>query len=253
MTTMIKTTSTNIVERRFPARLRKSHKFPSLRNKHRVYDEVQNNQPILEKMDVLITKYIEDIGNPGEVVSLRNTLARQFLLTKHAVYPSEENLAKYNVQKDSEDNYSSKYVKTTLNRFAAFSLTITMNKDNPWTLEPWHVRNAFQKAHVIVPESAITMPKQQIKGPDLSLEKKEFFITLTINKKEQCYIRCRIFHWTSNQDERLPFVKYPWKFPREPLSAEDEEIAAKLPAIVPPEVDEDGELIIEKKRIAKRL
>lgn len=56
-----------------------------------------------------------------------------------------------------------------------------MNKENPWTLEPWHVRSAFRKAGVTVPESAITMPGHTISGPDMALEGKEFYVTVTVS------------------------------------------------------------------------
>jgi large subunit ribosomal protein L9 len=63
-----------------------------------------------------------------------------------------------------------------------FILNVSMNKEQSWTLEPWHVRAAFRRAHVIVPDSAITMPEYPITGPDMNLEGKEFFVTLTVAK-----------------------------------------------------------------------
>lgn len=59
-----------------------------------------------------------------------------------------------------------------------------MNKDMPWTLEPWHVKVSFRKSGYVVPEEAITIPKE-IKGPDMSLENKEFFVIVTVNDKKQ--------------------------------------------------------------------
>ena len=56
-----------------------------------------------------------------------------------------------------------------------------MNAEEPWTLEPWHVKSAFRKAHVHVPESAFTMPQEKISGPDMDLEGKEFYITVTVS------------------------------------------------------------------------
>lgn len=56
-----------------------------------------------------------------------------------------------------------------------------MNKENAWNLEPWHVRCAFRKAGVHIPESAITMPDNPISGPDLALEGKEFYVTVTVS------------------------------------------------------------------------
>lgn len=60
-----------------------------------------------------------------------------------------------------------------------------MNKDVPWTLEPWHVKASFRKAGFHVAEDAIQIPSKPITGPDMSLEDKEFYVTVTvcINKK----------------------------------------------------------------------
>ena len=56
-----------------------------------------------------------------------------------------------------------------------------MNKMEPWTLEPWHITASFRKSGFIVPEHAIEMPPAQIKGPDLSLQDKEFYVTVTVS------------------------------------------------------------------------
>jgi len=62
-----------------------------------------------------------------------------------------------------------------------FVLNISMNKEQNWTLERWHIRAAFRRANVIVPETAIEMPDHVITGPDMKLEGKEFFITVTVS------------------------------------------------------------------------
>lgn len=69
----------------------------------------------------------------------------------------------------------------TLKQLEEFILNISMNKEIPWTLEPWHVRASFRKAGVCVPESCITMPQQTISGPDLAIEGKEFFVRVTVS------------------------------------------------------------------------
>lgn len=56
-----------------------------------------------------------------------------------------------------------------------------MSKSEPWILEPWHVRTSFRKAGYVVPEHAITMPPITIKGPDLTLQEKEFFVTVKVS------------------------------------------------------------------------
>lgn len=62
-------------------------------------------------------------------------------------------------------------------------LSVVMNKDHPWTLKPWHVKLAFRKCGFIVPEEAITLPDKPISGPDMNLQDKEFFVTVTVSFK----------------------------------------------------------------------
>lgn len=124
----------------------------------------------------------------------------------------------------------------------------------PWTLEPWHVRTSFRKAGFVVPEHAIEMPPVTIKGPDLSLQDKEFYVTVTvsillcvcavllsydvkiydvllllqINKTEKVNVRCRIHHWATGLD-RLPWTEFHWKKPKEPLIPEQAAELEKMP------------------------
>lgn len=57
-----------------------------------------------------------------------------------------------------------------------------MNKENPWTLQKWHIRTSFRKCGYTVPEEAITMPDKPIKGPNMDLEDREFYVTVTVRK-----------------------------------------------------------------------
>lgn len=59
-------------------------------------------------------------------------------------------------------------------------LGVVMNKDVPWTLEPWHIRAALRKVGYHAVEEAIQIPEKPISGPDLSLEGKEFYVTITV-------------------------------------------------------------------------
>lgn len=63
-------------------------------------------------------------------------------------------------------------------------IAIMMNKENSWTLQPWHVRVAFRKCGIIVPEAAIKMPDKTISGPDLNLEYKLFLVAVTVRKND---------------------------------------------------------------------
>lgn len=55
-----------------------------------------------------------------------------------------------------------------------------MNRENEWVLKPWHVKVSFRKCGYYVPEESITLPPKPIKGPDMSFEGKQFFVTVTV-------------------------------------------------------------------------
>lgn len=103
-----------------------------------------------------------------------------------------------------------------------------MNKDVPWTLEPWHVRASFRKAGFHVAEEAITLPGKPISGPDLSLENKHFYVTVTINNVEMVKVKCKVHHWSTEITERLPYVPDHWKLVSEPLFPEEEKETKQL-------------------------
>ena len=61
-------------------------------------------------------------------------------------------------------------------------LTVSMNLEQPWVLQPWHLSVAFRKAGFVVPERCLQMPTAAIEGPDVEgLEGKEFIVTVTVS------------------------------------------------------------------------
>jgi large subunit ribosomal protein L9 len=57
-----------------------------------------------------------------------------------------------------------------------------MNKDNPWTIEPWHIRVSLRKMNVhVLNDDSIKLPDQPISGPDLTLEGKSFVVFITVS------------------------------------------------------------------------
>lgn len=96
-----------------------------------------------------------------------------------------------------------------------------MNKDQPWTLEPWHIRSSLRKAAVhILSDSAIKMPAQKITGPDLSKENKLFTVEVKINNTEVAKVKCVLHHWSTNPVDRLPYHFEFFKKTYEPLFPE---------------------------------
>lgn len=61
-------------------------------------------------------------------------------------------------------------------------INVTMNKTNPWVMEPWHVKVAFRKVGAMVPEEAITMPPHPIAGPDMALQGKAFVVKIKVRE-----------------------------------------------------------------------
>ncbi len=61
-------------------------------------------------------------------------------------------------------------------------LVVLVNQENPWTIEKWHIRAAFRRTGIWVPDSAIKMGDKPISGPNLELEKKHFLVTVTVKQ-----------------------------------------------------------------------
>ncbi|XP_034834318.1 large ribosomal subunit protein bL9m [Maniola hyperantus] len=230
------TRNTFILKRKWPPPLHKKNGKPSkLRARHFVYDLVEDTNVTKQPdVKVILSQFVDGVGDAGDVLTLRPTIAyRDFLMPGLAMYASPENLAKHKVDENkpkTESEYSSPYVQRTLGCLSRLVLQITMSKTQPWILEPWHVRVSFRKAGFVVPEHAITMPPVTIKGPDLSLQEKEFAVTVKVNNKEEVNVRCRIHHWATGL-ERLPWVPYHWKEPKEALVPEQAPVLESLPLL----------------------
>ncbi|XP_075983000.1 mitochondrial ribosomal protein L9 [Anticarsia gemmatalis] len=228
------TRNTFILKRKNPFPLHKKGGRPSkMRGRHFVYDLVEDTN-VSKKPDikVILNQFVDGVGSKGDILTLRpNEAYSDFLLPGLAVYASPENLEKYKMEENTTkvvDQYSSPYVHRTMGCLSRVNLQITMNKLEPWTLEPWHVSASFRKSGFIVPEYAIEMPPVEIKGPDLSLQDKEFYVTVTINKKEKVNVRCRIHHWATGLD-RLPWDEFHWKQPKEALIPEQAAVLESMP------------------------
>lgn len=71
--------------------------YKPFKTKHFIYDFVEyESVSKQEKMPVLLTSYVEALGECGDIVEVKPFYARNSLLLPGlAVYPSEENLKKY--------------------------------------------------------------------------------------------------------------------------------------------------------------
>ncbi|KRT85109.1 hypothetical protein AMK59_1334 [Oryctes borbonicus] len=218
--------TTFILKRRTsPPLHKKGGPIKRLKSKHYVYDLVQDTDIVRQpNIDLILTRYVEGIGNKGEKVSVRPDYAyNQLLLPGLAVYVTPENSEKYKNEKStSEIQYSSRSAQMIANILSNKTISVVMNKENPWSLKPWHITTSFRKCGYHVPENCITMPAKSIQGPNMDIESKEFFVTVTINNTERVKVRCRIHHWSTSIVDRIPYEYEFWKKPTSPIFSRDE-------------------------------
>jgi len=229
--------TTYILKRKWEPRLDKQNRMPKpLKTKNFVYELVEHVDSKKEpNLELILTHYVEGIGMKGDVVTVRPHFGRQKLLMQGlAVYASSENLKKFADQKSSGDRqelkHSSRFSELTRRELARQVLCVAVNNENPWTIEKWHIRAAFRRAGFWVPDHAIVMGEKAISGPDPELEGKQFLVTITINNLETTPVRCRIHHWTTEVEDRLPLsVDQFWTLPAVPLFEEEADTISKLP------------------------
>ncbi|KAF5300532.1 hypothetical protein FQR65_LT09153 [Abscondita terminalis] len=224
--------TTFILKRRHQPPLHKLNLRPKrLRVKYYIYDLVKDTN-VAKKPDLklILTQYVDGLGNAGDVVSVPpNYGYNQLLLTGIAVYANPENMELYK-DKSSDDvvKHSSPYAQMTAQVLSNKVISVVMSKENPWTIQPWHISTSFRKCGFIVPKDTITLPETPIKGPDTNLQDREFFVTVTvkyfhislssflndmfqINNFEKVKVKCRIHHWSTDICDRMPHVHEFWK------------------------------------------
>ncbi|CAG9860001.1 unnamed protein product [Phyllotreta striolata] len=226
--------TTFVLKRKHPAQLHKAGCSPKkFRNKHYIYELVKDtNIELQPDIDVILTSVVEGLGNTGDTVSVRPTIAYQkLLLPGLAVYANPENREKYKdiAETTTEVKYSTPSAAYTVKTLSRVLISVVMNKDVPWTLKPWHVKASFRKCGYAVPEYAIELPATPIVGPNMELENKEFAVTVTINKQEKVNVRCRIHHWSTDPIDRLPFIPNFWDNPSEPIIPEQKSVLDTIP------------------------
>lgn len=161
----------------------------------------------------------------------RNVAYNKLLIPGIADYASPEAIerSKFVKEKEKEDqSFSTLTALQTARYLQSHVLSVVMNKETEWTIEPWHIRVSFRKAGIHVPDQCISLPEKPIYGPDANLEGKEFYVTITINNKETVNVRCRIHHWSTNPADRLPHIDYHWLLESEPIFAKEADTLKKL-------------------------
>lgn len=176
-----------------------------LRAKNHVYEFVEDGNTNKKlPINIILRKYVKNIGYPGDVISLRPNYAYyHYIITGVGVYDNPENREKY-VPIASEVTKRSPFIQRTMETLKQADVDVILNQIVPWTLEPWHVRAALRKVGIFISnDTQIELPSIEIAGPDLKYENKLFYCTVTINKEEKVKIRCRLRHWCSDIRKRL--------------------------------------------------
>ncbi|XP_055690334.1 39S ribosomal protein L9, mitochondrial [Lutzomyia longipalpis] len=223
-TNIQQTRNTFILKRRWPPGLHKKAEKPKrFRSRQYIYDLVEDTEVRKVKdIEVVLTTFVDGIGQKGDIVSLKPRYAHNMLLLPGlAVYKTEKNIQKYKKDADEPEvkKHSSPYVQRTINMIEGLILPIVMNKDHPWVIEKWHIRASLRKAGYYATDESITIPETPIRGPDLSLENKEFTVQIKINGQETAILKCRIHHWSTDPVGRLPYLPEFWKLPSDPIVA----------------------------------
>eukprot|EP00088_Acartia_fossae_P034792 TRINITY_DN35754_c0_g1_i1.p1 TRINITY_DN35754_c0_g1~~TRINITY_DN35754_c0_g1_i1.p1 ORF type:complete len:294 (-),score=38.94 TRINITY_DN35754_c0_g1_i1:202-1083(-) len=181
-------------------------------DKYMVY-EIEEKYQEQETTKVILLRNVDDYGVKGQIVNFPSlSVHRDLLLPGLAVYCTEENLAKHAdivIPEETQMN-SSETARLLHNMWSKRTLSICMHTDNPWTIEPWHIKASLRKLKTWCKTEDIEIPGGQISGPNLSLENKEFVAILTVNKFEKIRLRCRIHHLATTPDKKIDLPS--WTF-----------------------------------------
>lgn len=155
---------------------------------------------------VILLRDVDDYGVKGQIVNFPSIdVNRDLILPGLAVYHNEENLERYSniiIPEETKMN-SSESARVLANLWTKRVLDVCMHMDNPWTIEPWHIKASLRKHRTWISSDKISIPGGTITGPDLSLENKEFISIITINGFEKVKVRCRIHHLSTDPDRAI--------------------------------------------------
>ncbi|KYO19704.1 large ribosomal subunit protein bL9m [Alligator mississippiensis] len=176
---------TVVVERWWQVPLSKVGQKPRLHpRRHRVYRLVEDtkHQPKGE-LELILTQSVKNLGNRGDIVSVRKSLGRNKLLPEGlAVYASPENKKMF--EKEIKLCQEGKLVrlqtqtgKKTLSFLKKCHLEVGMKNNVEWVLTPEIVaRHFFKNLSVFVPPHAVKLPDEPITTWG------EYWCEVTVNK-----------------------------------------------------------------------
>lgn len=180
-------------------------------------EETENRKK--PNIDVILTQFVEGLGNKWDIVSVRPFYGLSHLIVPGlAMYATPENLKlreKMRVETaDLGPVFSTRTSPVMIRMLKSTIIRLPMNRDEGWTVEPWHLRIALRQAGITVPEEAIELPETPITGPDYAgKENKVFFATIYVNKVDKGMVPFRIQHVGKavrvDEGTEVPFEKLP--------------------------------------------
>ncbi|XP_065284945.1 large ribosomal subunit protein bL9m [Dermacentor albipictus] len=214
--------TTKILRRVVPPLVSKLwYKKPRLLTKENyiyVYDEITEKKK-KPNIDVILTQFVEGLGNKWDVVSVRPFYGLSHLIVPGlALYATPENLKlREKMRGEKEDLgpvFSTRTSPVIIRMLKSTIIRLPMNRDRGWTVEPWHLRIALRQAGITVPEEAIELPETPITGPDYAgKENKVFLANIYVNKVDRGMIPFRIQHVGKavrvDEGSEVPFEKLP--------------------------------------------
>uniref|UniRef100_A0A023G1M2 Large ribosomal subunit protein bL9m n=1 Tax=Amblyomma parvum TaxID=251391 RepID=A0A023G1M2_AMBPA len=192
----------------------------SLRKEHFIYDyEEVTEYKKKPNIDVILTQFVEGLGNKWDIVSVRPFYGlSQLIVPGLATYVTPENLKLRDEMRVGKEDlgpvYSSRFSPVTLRMLKSTIIRLPMNREQGWAVEPWHLRIALRQAGITVPEESIELPETPITGPDYTgKENKVFLATVYINKVDKGVVPFRIQHVGRaarvDESSEVPFEKLP--------------------------------------------
>lgn len=85
------------------------------------------------------------------------------------------------MKKNSKNNFNY-FIFQTIHNLGDLSISVIMNSETSWTMEPRHVRASFIEMGFLIPLKNIKLPPEPISGPNMDLENKLFFVTVTVQE-----------------------------------------------------------------------
>ncbi|KAL0270265.1 UNVERIFIED_CONTAM: hypothetical protein PYX00_007732 [Menopon gallinae] len=234
--------TTFILRRKNEPDVTKQTAWRKLKKKHYYYLlEEHTHAKKQPNIEMVLVKNVENVGNIGDIVKIPQLKAYEyFILTGAAVFATPENVKKFGVLK-KEDSIPI-HIQQILKKLSKTHVPVIMHKENPWTLERWHVRVALRNINVMCTDECIELPKEQISGPNMDINEKDFLIYLTMNDKYRTPMRCRLFQISPN--EVNVNLAYNPKFYMEPINAifpEEQKLLEEVPL---PLVERKGGIVI---------